>query len=225
MSERLIAVKPYGREQRLGIDVQIIDDEATVQDYYQALDEYILSGTFIRTRANANSCEGCPICCQERIPLTSIDVLTLKKAMAPEQSLNKFLSRYGYVSVEGPVVDIALGRDEAERCLLLDPVIGKCRNYQARPLVCHTYICTILSPRARKLREALINSGMDELVRLMLAEGQGKFPVHEAYEPAVNCEDWPENAWSGVEEYSRLKLKDILPDKLWSELKKGESSV
>ena len=77
-----------------------------------------------------------------------------------------------------------------------------------------------ISPRARKLRETVINTGMDELVRLMLAEAENpeKLPCHEAFEPAVDPEDWPQNKWTGRDNYSAIKLKDILPERLWQEL-------
>lgn len=223
MNTESVIVKPYRINSKNGIDIQIGNDNATVQDYYQALDEYILSGQYQRDRAITSNCEGCDICCQERIPLTSIDVLVLKEQVAPELAINDFLKRYGYININGPVVDISLARDSYERCLFLSSDTGKCRHYLARPLVCRTYICTPLSPRAKKLRLTVVNSGMDELVRLMLANaGEENYPVHEAEDPDVSCEDWTESIWTGKLLYSQIKLRDILTDQLWAELRKGE---
>lgn len=218
-----VTIKPYHVKGSIGIDIQINDDSATVQDYTQALDDYILAGTYLRQRATTTNCEGCDTCCQERIPLTSIDVLILKGQIAPDVSLNVFLQRYGYISVSGPAVDISLGRDWQERCLFLNPETGRCRNYGIRPLVCRTYICTPLSSRAKKLRETVVNAGMDELVRLLLVDSDaGNYPVHEADDPEVVWEDWLESSWTGKSAYSQVKLKDILSDQLWAELRKGE---
>jgi len=218
-----VIIKPYQNKGHNGIDIQISDEHATVQDYYQALDEYILSGSYQRQRAITTSCEGCDICCQERAPLTSVDVMVLKEQVAPELTINDFLKRYGYININGPVVDISLARDGYERCLFLSPETGKCRHYQTRPLVCRTYICTPLSPRAKKLRQSVVNSGMDELVRLTLTNAEdGKYPVHEAEDPDVTQEDWTESMWTGKSLYSQLKLRDILTDQLWTELRKGE---
>lgn len=220
MSLEPVIIKPYQKGNSIGLDVQINSAEATIEDYYQALDSYILNGQYQRFRSTTTDCEGCDTCCQERIPLTSIDVFTLKKAVAPDLGLNDFLRRYCYVSINGPVLDISLAHNAQDSCLFLNLVTGKCLNYAARPLVCHTYICTPLSPRARKLRETVINTGMDELVRLMLAEAENpeKLPCHEAFEPAVDPEDWPQNKWTGRDNYSAIKLKDILPERLWQEL-------
>lgn len=224
MSSESITIKPYQKGKRLGLDLQINTDDATVEDYYQVLDSYIIEGQYQRERSAATTCEGCDTCCKERIPLTSIDVFTLQKAVAPDLGLNDFLQRYCYVSINGPVVDISLGHNAQDNCLFLNLTTGKCLNYLARPLVCHTYICTPLSPRARKLRETLINTGMDELVRLMVIEAGNpeKLPCHEAFEPAVDPQDWQPSQWTGLNNYSQLKLKDILPERLWNELKKGE---
>jgi len=221
-----ITIQPYQAKGCTGLDVRINDEGATVQDYTEALDDYIISGQYRRQRSTSANCEGCDICCQERIPLTSVDVLILKGQVAPELSVNEFIQRYGYVSVSGPAADISLGRDWQDRCLFLHPETGKCRNYAARPLVCRTYICTPLSPRAGKLRETLVNLGMDELVRLMLAASpEGQYPLHEADEPELVREDWPESLWTGITDYSQLRLKDILPAKLYAELRKGEQGV
>lgn len=223
MTKESITIKPYHLKGRIGIDVQVNDDQATVQDYHQALDEYILSGSYHRERAITANCEGCDTCCQERIPLTSVDVLVLKEQVAPDLGINDFLGRYGYINITGPVVDISLGRDGSERCLFLHPQTGKCRHYAARPLVCRTYICTPLSPRAKKLRQSVINTGMDELVRLMLANAtEENYPVHEAEEPNVAREDWVESIWTDKLVYAQIKLQDILTDQLWAELRKGE---
>lgn len=207
------------------IDVIIHDSEASVADYFQALDNYILTGDYIRTRSTKSCCEGCDICCKERIPLTSVDVLVLKEKIAANMTMKEFLKRYTYVSIEGKSVDISLARDSQGICLFLDQEAGRCRHYEARPLVCRTYICTSFSKNASELRDIIVNGGEDELVRLWLATDDDAVNtvVHEAFEPDVDPKDWLTSVWTGKEAYAKIKLKDIIDLELWQRL--GDGSV
>lgn len=227
MSKKAVEIAPYTGENLDGIDVLLYNDNATIADYTKALDAYILKGKFTRLRSNTGQCEGCNICCQERIPLTSIDVRRLKREIAPDLDLPQFFQRYTYITVEGRAVDITLARDCQDKCIFLDPHTHKCLIYEARPLVCRTYICTKLSPQASEMRDYLVNSGEDELVRIWWESGQEKgLVIHEADDPAVIGQDWPENVWTGKTNYEELKIKEILPDNLWEKVKKkGESCV
>lgn len=215
---------PGGKQ---ALEVVIRDREATVADYCKALEEYILKGEYRRSRSPKTNCEGCDICCKERIPLTSVDVMVLKKKAAPELTLRDFLKRYAYIYLEGKAVDITLARDSRGSCLFLDPKTAKCRHYEARPLVCRTYICTPSSPDADELRDLLVNGGEDELVRLWLElEDAVLTIVHEAWEPDIDPEDWRESFWTGKQDYAALKLAEILPAGLWQRLtRSGEKTA
>lgn len=207
----------------MGIDVCVLSPDAAVSDYLEALDEYILNGELTRLRAAANQCEGCEICCGERMPLTSVDAFILKEALAPDLTLGQFLNRYTYTAVSGRLVDIMLSRDDEDKCLLLQRQDRRCSRYPFRPLVCRTYICAQLSARAKKLRQEITNTGEDELVRLWV-EGyvRGENMIHEALEADVRPEDWAVSAWTGKQSYGDVKLAEILSAQLWQRLQQGE---
>lgn len=165
----------------IGYDIQISHPGATAADYLKAMERAITELPLHRERAPERSvCQGCDLCCRERLPLTSIDVLRLMKAMGIED-LYSFLKRYAWVAVRGRVVDISMLRQEGA-CCLLDAERRLCRWYGVRPLACQTFICCPHTERALLLREAIINQGEDELVRWWLAEAvqRGIAPlVHE----------------------------------------------
>jgi hypothetical protein len=215
---------PVNIKGKTGIDVVIHSEEATLADYLSALEEYIERGTYQRVRAETGKCEGCDVCCQERVPLTSLDVLVLQKGLAPGLPLGEFFKRFTNVCVSGPVVDITLARQSDGKCIFLNRDTRRCLNYNERPLVCRTYICTPLTSRARKLRDAIVNTGEDELVRLWFRSSvKDGLVIHEAWDPEINEEDWLENAWTGKITPQQVYLKDIIPSSLWNELyKKGE---
>jgi len=221
-----IKIIPYIKGNKKGIDVVIRDDKATVGDYIRALEQYILAGDFFRFQDERTGCEGCDVCCRERVPLTGVDVLRLKDSIAPGMSLQDFFKRFCYVVVSGRVVDISLSRDYDEKCICLDKTAGKCLYYQERPLVCRTYICTLSSPGAVKLREEVVNAGMDELVRLWFEQGKKGEPViHEAANPAVREEDWTESVWTGRVSFDEIPLREILTADLWEELRRTEGEA
>ncbi|MGB9919494.1 MAG: YkgJ family cysteine cluster protein [Moorellales bacterium] len=125
--------------------------------------------------------------------------------------------RYGWVSVWGRVVDITLRRREAGECVLLDTGTGLCGEYERRPLVCRTFLCSPLGPVARRLREAAVNRGQDELVRLLLeSAGALGFPINEANKADLRLEDWQgPNPYRGKTDYDQVPLRDLLPGSFW----------
>lgn len=223
MSSRVEFV-PVNIKGKAGIDVVIHSAEATLAHYLWALEEYIETGAYQRMRAETMRCEGCDVCCQERAPLTSLDVYVLHKDLAPGLTLGEFFQRFTNVCVSGPMVDITLARQSDDKCIFLDRNTRRCLHYNKRPLVCRTYICAPLTSRARKLRDVIVNTGEDELVRLWFKSSvNGRLVIHEAWEPEINEEDWSENTWSGKMTSQEIFLKDILPSNLWNELHgKGE---
>ncbi|MCR4442741.1 MAG: YkgJ family cysteine cluster protein [Peptococcaceae bacterium] len=226
MSKGRVEVVPYRKNGIKGLDIRVCDEGASVDDYCAALGDYILTADFDRLRARKSSCEGCDVCCRERMPLTSVDVLTMHKKLAPALDFAELLRRFTYIAVSGRSVDIVLARDYEGDCIFLDKKKKRCLHYQQRLLVCRTYICTACSPRAAKLREAVVNTGEDELVRLWIAAGGTEAAIHEADAPDVQAADWPENAWTGKAEFSDILLVDMVTPELWTELcGKGESDV
>lgn len=223
-----IDILPYYKGDIIGIDVVVHDKWATVEDFTSSLDDYIIKGKLTRVRSSNTQCEGCDICCQERIPLTSLDVFRLNKTLNKGLDLNEFLKRYTYVYVSERAVDISLRRDIEEKCIFLDKSTGKCSHYLSRPFVCRTYICTLLSQRAEGLRNTIVNTGEDELVRLWLEAGRKEFEgpiMHEAYNPCVKEDDWCISHWTDKKDYNEVYIKDIVQPKLWNKLTEGEKSV
>jgi Fe-S-cluster containining protein len=202
------------------IDIEVLSDEATIADYCEALDEFFLDESFLRVRSSASKCEGCNVCCQERIPLTIIDALRLRKKVAPDLSMEEFLKRYTYITVTEDIVDITLPNGENSSCIFLNEVTNKCSHYSERPFVCRTYICTPLTTKAKKLRDYILNSGEDELVFLwQKLREDDNYIVHEAIDFDYQQLEYEKNPWTGVENYQDLLIKDLVPNSLWLELR------
>lgn len=201
-------------------DVRVLAPDATLQDYLDAMNEFIEKNTAV-------PCRGCDECCWERIPLTSIDVMTYIKMIGPQLGLEKswpvldFLKKYAYVYVEGQVVDISLGYTIEGACRFLNQGERICACYTARSLVCQSYVCMESSKRARELRSQLVNTGMDELVRLwlMLSQQKGINPyIHEGHNACPKSEDYPSNGFTGKKAYREVLLRDVCDATLWKQL-------
>lgn len=205
-----------------GYDVRVADPTASVQDYLDAVNAAIDKGGLFRGRAERADCMGCDLCCAERVPLTSIDALRLRRHLAPGDSVTGFLRKSGYVFVDGAAVDITLGFDQRGRCCFLDKERRLCRVYAHRPLVCQTFICCPQTRRARKLRECIVNRGEDELVRMWLLENGNRDIrplINESVgRPAATLDDWPPGPFSGKTAFAEVLLQDVCPPKLWREM-------
>ncbi|AVX21741.1 MULTISPECIES: YkgJ family cysteine cluster protein [Carboxydocella] len=200
-----------------GYDLRILDPSATIADYLQAINEFIENGPSRRTRAPVRQCKGCDLCCYERIPLTYIDVLVLYRHLhgqypAPAQLLS-FLNSHAYIYVQGRAVDISLARDEQGACIFLDQTTGTCRVYQARPLVCQTYLCSPAGKNFTRLRNTIVNLGEDELVRQWLLATQAcgaELYFHEGWQPRVRLSDWDPGPFAEKKDYGEVILSQFL---------------
>ncbi len=223
-----------------GYRVVVLAEDASVQDYLDALNQGILNLDLSRTRGLHNSgCKGCDACCAERMPLTLVDLEILAQSpcvskwinqrgpgwdSAPgnrEQVLMAFVRRFCRVCVHGSSVDITLRLAEDGKCPFLERESGICGSYDFRPLVCQAYICCPASREALSLRESVVNAGEDELVRWLLsyaAENGIDFWYHEADDPQVNVEDWKPGSFTGKESYAQVRLKDVVSPELWERL-------
>jgi len=195
---------------------------ATVGDYLAALE-----GVPALTGWSADSCRACCRCCRGRIPLTVMDLKPLCRATDADRgvkALPAFLGRYGWVAVQGRAVDVTLRTDEDGYCVFLDRSRGLCRVYAARPVVCRTYFCVTVGPVARKLRAALVNAGMDELVRRWLTAALAlRTPpvIHEAEEPSLRLADWSPTAFSGRRDPQQVYLRELVSPALWDQVCRG----
>lgn len=217
---------------RTGYDLCVLNEEATVQDYLDAVNGYIA--------AHCPPCDGCTGCCRERVPLTAQDVAVYLRDGEIRRSLSTgrpgkfsgpvlpplldFLKRFGHVYVDGAVVDIGLAHAHGGACIFLDLQRKCCTRYSLRPLVCQTFICRPASRRADELRGRLVNAGMDELVRRWLFESRraGVRPVmHEAHRPRPQLSDYRPGACGGKEYYHQIRLRDVCAPGLWRALHKS----
>lgn len=229
---KVVAV-PVVFDGRPGYDIMVVDPTASVQDYLDALNGLIEQGLLWRSRNETiMECLGCDRCCQERIPLTVVDLAVWEEAgragyfpsdLLPGAKLNlgELLQNWCTVRVDGPVVDIMVRRDDLGRCHFLDPESRRCRIYAYRPLVCQTYICCPVSSRAERLREVIVNCGEDELVRQWLTWSKKQnlpLIIHEGEQPAVDPADWPATVFAGKRLYQEVNLRDLCPASLWAQL-------
>ncbi|NPV91793.1 MAG: YkgJ family cysteine cluster protein [Firmicutes bacterium] len=215
-----VTVRPMRAGGENGYDIVVNSQWATAGDYIEALNQAVLELPLDRGRDRGlRSCRGCDLCCRERLPITSVDVRILMDATG-ERDLYRFLGRYAQVVVNGRTVDITMARD-AEGCAFLDPRMRQCREYDSRPLACQTFICCPLTRRAESLRDILINTGEDELVRWWLSEADGeRRPViHEGSLAGLSGMDVPATPYSGREGYHQVLLKEVCPAELWNELR------
>ncbi|MEW6696950.1 MAG: YkgJ family cysteine cluster protein [Bacillota bacterium] len=203
-----------------GYDLKVLHPGATVQDYLDAMNDFI-------DQNSQPPCRGCDECCWERIPLTSIDVLNYIEKLGAQLELDfqwpllDFLKKYAYVYVEGGAVDISLGFALEGACGFLNQEERICSSYAARSLVCQSFVCMESSQRATDLRSELVNAGMDELVRLWLTESRraGRRPyAHEEHHAEPNPEDYPANGFTGKTAYSQVLLAEVCSEKLWRKL-------
>lgn len=201
---------------QLGYDIKINDNDATVQDYIDAIDKFIEeSGCYRSRQPELTSCLGCDLCCQERIPVTLVDALKLA-----EGNLELALKKYLHVYVEDRVVDITMALDEKGRCLLLNQN-GLCSDYSKRSLVCHTFVCCPSTKNAKQLREEIVNSGEDELVRnwFKIRNNNGSLIIHDALDPAPELSDYMVTPFAGCKDYDEVKLRDVCSPQLWKKLR------
>lgn len=222
-----------------GYRVSVLAEDASVQDYLDALNQGILSLELFRARGiQGDHCKGCEACCAERMPLTPIDLKVLaqcpsvmewisNRGLGPddeEQLLMALVRRFCRVYVKGSTVDITLRLGEDGKCPFLDPGAGTCSIYDFRPLVCQAYICCPASQEAFDLREAVVNAGEDELVRLWLSHAREHsldFWYHEADNPQVDPEDWKTGPYTGKDSYSQILIKELVTPELWDKLIAG----
>lgn len=208
-------------EDSFGYDLVILNEEATIQDYLDALNDF--------QEKTVAECKGCDNCCWERIPLTSIDVctylnnpnITMELPDTPSL-LTSFVHKYCYVFAEGPAMDIMLKHQSNGACFFLDTNQKICTNHTARSLVCQTFICLPHSERAGKLRDTLLNVGEDELVRQYLLESEKlgtPVKVDEGTNPTLNLDDYPPTAYEGKKSYAEVKIRDVVSDELFGELR------
>lgn len=188
-------------EDGFAYDVRLLNENATVGDYIRLLDEFL--------DEKVAPCLGCDLCCSQRIPLTLPDIYTY--AGRERNSIAAFLKEKAEVRYNGKAVDIKLAQRKDDSCIFLDRENQKCSDHIHRSLTCHTYICLPQTPRAREMREELINKGEDALVaalyNLNLLEGRER------------AENYPINPFWQDKSFDEILLRDVLSPSVYAALK------
>lgn len=188
-------------EDGFAYDVRLLDENATVGDYIRLLDEFL--------DEKVAPCLGCDLCCSQRIPLTLPDIYTY--ADRERNSIAAFLKEKAEVRYNGKAVDIKLAQRKDGSCIFLDRENQKCSDHIHRSLTCHTYICLPQTPRAREMREELINKGEDALVAALydldLLEGKER------------GENYPVNSHWQNKSFDEILLRDVLSPSVYAALK------
>lgn len=192
-----------------GYELQSIKSDASIQDLLNDLNSYFEVARLDRAWPGDRCvCKGCDYCCHEPLPLTSVDVINLGRALGI--TFEKVFD-YLWVEVEQHVVDITLRRVGGDRCIFLSSE-ETCSIYNFRPFVCQTYLCCPTGPLLEQVRSEIVNTGMDDLVRRSLQAfiKQGGMPANRSRHPRLRLEHWPRNAFSDKESYSQIPLKKVL---------------
>lgn len=195
-----------------------LSGDASIQEYLDNLNEYYVNGALTRLWPdNQGFCEGCHYCCHEPAPVTLQDVYRLMDGLQVDW-LEVF--KYLWVEEQDGAVDITLRRKSGDACVFLRPD-GRCSIYDYRPLVCQSYICCPQDKDHEDLRSAIVNQGEDALIRqaILQFKSQGlALPVNRGNSRRIRLADWPPNKMSHAENYQQIRLKDILPARLYKKL-------
>lgn len=229
-----IKIQTLKFENNMGYGIRITRDDITVQDYLDAINHAILNLDLSRLFTHEKDCFGCPLCCKDRIPLTMVDIQRLAKSpwimdIIPEKAkkhredkLYYILRRFSNVSVMGSLVDITMDTSREGICPFLDNVKMICNVYDHRPFVCQSFICCPLEEEAMEIRKAIVNEGEDELVKWLYNHAQKEglsIWYNEANSYQINPDDFQETAFESKKDYSEIRLKDLLPRKLWNKIR------
>ncbi|NYE58231.1 Fe-S-cluster containining protein [Carboxydothermus ferrireducens DSM 11255] len=192
-----------------------IDPDATVTDYLKAVENLVEAGEYYR-EAGTKSCLKCVKCCYERIPLTNVDVIMLRRGLGEKNGQNidlyHFLRDYTEIFIKGWEIDIILKRNENGACVFLNEKDRKCEIYAFRPFVCRSFYCIPTTEETETIRMAVVNLGEDALVReyLLYLREYGLTPYWtRAVKPKLNVNYYPKNIFWKKENYE-IRIKDIL---------------
>lgn len=197
----------------MGCDLHVCNENATVADLLQALDEFAAE--------NLADCKGCDACCQERAPLIAADIYALATLLdAKEFPAHTVCRAFAEITVNEGVADITLRRDHDNMCNQLNKTGRFCSIWPQRLFVCRSHFCLPRSDKFSELRSEVVNMGENELTRLLLAEeANGAQPLTEhPLHKLLNKADYPLNAQSNCQRYDQILLKDCLSPQLWQDL-------
>lgn len=201
----------------LGCDIEVHDPGATVADLMDALDFF--------AQQNLEDCKGCDGCCRERAPLIAADIRRLS-ALLPTSPYpaHQVCEAFADLTIKKGVSDIVFKRHKkTNACMHLDPATRCCRIWPQRAFVCRSHFCLPRSDKIERLRQDIVNAGINELTRLLLAEeANGAAPLgRRPLAKQLSAADYEENLQKGLTDYNEIRLKDTVSADLWQELYKA----
>lgn len=187
-------------------DIEILDPEATAGEFEEECRDLFSEDHIIRKYSD--SCIGCSICCSERIPITTIDLIRIAAGdrnpqSVDEMDIKKLADDIVTVTRFGSCIDVTMKVDEWGICRFWVKDKGICSIYRYRPFACRTYICAPVSRRFEELRTQIINQGQDGLVSLMFCDKE----IDDLYKF--------KNTFADARKYHDIKLRDICNKRLW----------
>lgn len=198
----------------LALDVRVMDENATLADLLAALDAFAAE--------RFADCRGCDGCCHERAPLIAADLPALAALLpAAEAPAHAVCAAFASLTVDkNGAADITLQRTPGGACRFLHLEEKYCRIWPSRPFVCRSHFCLPRSVRFSDLRESIVNSGENELTRLLLAEEAiGAPPLSAPLAAQLDPTDYPRTSVSDQLSYAALRLRDCVPGELWQRLR------
>ena len=197
----------------IGCDLRILDPEATAADLMDAFDAV--------AQEHLAPCKGCDGCCRERAPLIAADIPRLAQLLpASNYPAHDVCKNFATISVKRGVTDIVLKRKADQACIHLDTQNRCCRIWSQRAFVCRSHFCLPRSDKIERLRQDIVNAGINELTRLLLVEeDNGAQPLtRRPLAKLVNPMDYWNNPQQGADCYEKIKLRDTTAPELWMEL-------
>ena len=158
---------PCRIEEVWGLDLDICDSEATVQDLIEAIqpwcDDEQIHKLYLEERQGA--CKGCAVnCCRECFVLPdAISFRWLQEYLGLETA--EFFQQY----FDPELLAKGLPRLRSSPCVFLQE--GLCTVYPYRTLICRLYICTPMSDEAQTLVYGVVAAGIGEFLRIAQTEG------------------------------------------------------
>ncbi|MCR4963356.1 MAG: hypothetical protein K6B40_05710 [Firmicutes bacterium] len=198
-----------------GYDVQVLDEQATLQDFLCALSAY--------AQKKFADCKGCDGCCHERAPLISLDIPALASLLPPDPfPAHQVCRAFAKVSVDADgVSDIVLRRDEQSCCGCLHLPGKFCTIHPQRPFVCRSHFCPPKTQRVDWLRQEIVNMGENQLTHMLLAEEAAGAPPLDIglLNRLLDTADYPPTPLQGLEQYRQARIRALVSPELWATLR------
>lgn|GEM_PF-3933996 len=234
-----LVLQPKRMSGRIGLDLVILEPDATLQDLIQALQPFAeCHGEVYKLQLKGpGQCRGCvdSCCTTSIIAPDSVGFSAVASALGLTES--EFLAAHcDPVHLERGQV-----RFYSRPCEFLS-ADGLCTIYQVRPLVCRLFICCTLSPALEALLQNALGASLAATVHHLTghellahfahptpgAESDVGFErlyatwvVHAPTGNEVQVPAWHENPFLGAGSYAEIPLWSLVTSDDWHELTRG----